>query len=213
MTGNSPKTDALRAMREERFKEATADIPASIRRKPPADLHALARDLAAKAAAVRPARMPDPKPKPKDDVTKQRSRVRIQKMLAKKSGETAKVPLSGKAAMEFIRGGDQPRSAGAKPKDANQRRKPMTTKTKKTKSAKKTSKAKTAPASKSTEGVRPGTKLALVVEMLKRTEGCTTAEVLTATGWPAVSMPQQAKAAGLMLRKEKDGKVSRYWAA
>lgn len=63
------------------------------------------------------------------------------------------------------------------------------------------------------KGVRPGSKLEIVVNLLKRKEGCTAAEVLTATEWPAVSMPQQARAAGLMLRKEKDGKVTRYYAA
>lgn len=64
-----------------------------------------------------------------------------------------------------------------------------------------------------TDGVRQGTKLALVVDLLKRTEGCTTAEVLAATGWPSVSMPQQAQAAGLTLRKEKQkGEPTRYWA-
>jgi hypothetical protein len=60
---------------------------------------------------------------------------------------------------------------------------------------------------------RPGTKTALVGEMLRRKQGCTSAEVLAATGWPSVSMPAQAKAVGVKLRKEKDGKVSRYWAA
>lgn len=62
-------------------------------------------------------------------------------------------------------------------------------------------------------GPREGSKLAIVVGLLTRPEGCTTKEVLDATGWPTVSMPQQAKAAGLTLRKEKDGKVSRYFGA
>jgi hypothetical protein len=59
-------------------------------------------------------------------------------------------------------------------------------------------------------GVRPGSKVALVADLLLREEGCTTADVLKATGWPSVSMPQQAKAAGLNLQKEKDGGVTRY---
>jgi hypothetical protein len=60
--------------------------------------------------------------------------------------------------------------------------------------------------------VRPGSKAAAIVDLLRRPEGCTTADVLKATGWPAVSMPQQAKAAGLKLRSEKEGRVTRYWA-
>ncbi len=60
--------------------------------------------------------------------------------------------------------------------------------------------------------VRPGSKAAAIVGLLQRPEGCTTADVLNATDWPAVSMPQQAKAAGLKLRTEKEGRVTRYWA-
>jgi len=55
------------------------------------------------------------------------------------------------------------------------------------------------------------TKNAMVGELLARPEGCTTADILAATGWPSVSVPAQAKAVGLTLRKEKDGKVTRYW--
>ncbi len=67
------------------------------------------------------------------------------------------------------------------------------------------------PASGASKGIRPGSKLEIVVGLLKRPEGCTAADVLKATEWPAVSMPQQARAAGLTLRQEKDGKVTRYW--
>jgi hypothetical protein len=63
------------------------------------------------------------------------------------------------------------------------------------------------------DGVRPGSKLEVIVGLLTRPEGCTTAEILAATDWPSVSVPQQAKAANLKLRKEKDGKASRYWGA
>ena len=81
--------------------------------------------------------------------------------------------------------------------------------------------AKVAPAKKTAptaqpakmEGIRPGTKLGIIIGLLTRKEGCTTAVVLNATGWPAVSMPQQARAAKLKLRKEKQDKVTRYWAA
>lgn len=57
-------------------------------------------------------------------------------------------------------------------------------------------------------------KVELIAGLLKRKEGCTSADVLKATGWPAVSMPQQAKAAGLRLKKDKKpGEVTRYFAA
>jgi cell pole-organizing protein PopZ len=62
--------------------------------------------------------------------------------------------------------------------------------------------------------VREGSKVTLIASLLKRKEGTTTAEVLKATGWPAVSMPQQAKAAKLTLRKEKvQGQPTRYYAS
>jgi len=56
-----------------------------------------------------------------------------------------------------------------------------------------------------------GSKTALIGSMLLDPKGCTAAEVLKATGWPAVGMPAQAKACGLKLRKVKDGKVTRYF--
>lgn len=61
-------------------------------------------------------------------------------------------------------------------------------------------------------GVRPGSKLEAIAKLLGRKEGCTTADVLKATGWPSVSMPQQAKAAGLVLRKEKVDGITHYFA-
>ena len=73
---------------------------------------------------------------------------------------------------------------------------------------------KTTPKAKPASEARKGSKTALIGDLLKRKEGCTTADVLKATGWPAVSMPQQAKAVGVKLRKEKKpGEVTRYWAA
>ena len=77
-------------------------------------------------------------------------------------------------------------------------------KTKKTKSKKVAAKAKIEGA------VRAGSKLEIVSGLLQRPEGCTAAEILAACGWPSVSVPAMAKAAGLVLSKEKDGKVSRY---
>lgn len=58
--------------------------------------------------------------------------------------------------------------------------------------------------------IRPGSKLEIIVGLLTRKEGCTAADVMSATDWPSVSMPQQAKAAGLKLKKVKDGRVTRY---
>jgi hypothetical protein len=74
-----------------------------------------------------------------------------------------------------------------------------------TKSAPSKAKAVKAPSGK--------TKAEMIGELLKRKSGCTTADVLAATGWPAVSMPQQATQLGLKLRKEKKpGEVTRYFA-
>ena len=64
-----------------------------------------------------------------------------------------------------------------------------------------------------TSGVRPGSKLEIIVGMLQRPEGCTTKQVLEAVRWPAVSMPQQARAAGLKLKKEKVDGITIYRAA
>lgn len=68
------------------------------------------------------------------------------------------------------------------------------------------------PVKAKTEGARPGTKLAEIVKLLQRPAGCTTADVLKATGWPAVSMPQQAKAASIEMVTEKVGRTTTYWA-
>ncbi len=51
----------------------------------------------------------------------------------------------------------------------------------------------------------------IAADLLKRPEGCTAKEILEATGWPAVSVPAIAKASGLTLRQEKDGRSSRYF--
>lgn len=55
------------------------------------------------------------------------------------------------------------------------------------------------------------TKTDQIVKLLQRAEGCTTADVLKETGWPSVSMPQMAKAAGITLATEKTGRITRYW--
>jgi hypothetical protein len=83
------------------------------------------------------------------------------------------------------------------------------------KAAKKAASAKKAAAGASAKkagGVAPGSKTEAVAKLLQRPQGCTNAEVLKTTGWPTVSMPQQAKAAGLTLRKEKvKGEPTRYF--
>lgn len=60
-------------------------------------------------------------------------------------------------------------------------------------------------------GPRPGSKVALVAGLLTRKQGCTAADVKEACDWVAVSMPAQAKAAGLTLRQEKIDGATRYY--
>lgn len=56
-----------------------------------------------------------------------------------------------------------------------------------------------------------GSKTAMIADLMMRPGGCTTADVLAATGWTAVSMPAQAALAGLDLRKERVGGLTRYY--
>jgi hypothetical protein len=80
----------------------------------------------------------------------------------------------------------------------------------KSKSKKKTA----APKKASGNGARAGSKTEVVAKLLMRSGGCTTADILKATGWPAVSVPALSKAAGLKLRKEKEkGSPTRYYGA
>lgn len=116
---------------------------------------------------------------------KTRSKVRVERMLAQRSGAAKAMPLSGKAAEQAIRAA----SGNSRPR------------------AQKTKQAKSPAMPRKGES-----KIEMIARLLKRKEGCTTAEVLAATQWPSVSMPQQAKAAGLRLTKEKDGRVTRYHA-
>jgi hypothetical protein len=76
----------------------------------------------------------------------------------------------------------------------------------------KTATAKKPPAQKPMRHLREGSKLEIIVNLLRRPQGCTTAEALAATQWPAISFPQQARAAGLNLRKVKEGRITRYFA-
>lgn len=110
------------------------------------------------------------------------------------------------------------KTAPATPAAKGQESKMRKTKTTKKAAAKKAANGKARAPVKAAKGasksaVRPGTKVALVAGMLQRPEGCTTKDVLKATGWPAVSMPQQAKAAGLTLKKDKKDGVTVYSAA
>ncbi len=129
---------------------------------------------------------------------------RIDALKAKKSGETAAMPLSGKEALEKIYEKTPKASAPAKQEE--------TAMAKKAKKAAKSKRKATTPKENApnADGPREGSKLAVISALLARPEGCTTKEVLDATGWPAVSMPQQAKALGVTLKKEKDGSVTRY---
>lgn len=49
-------------------------------------------------------------------------------------------------------------------------------------------------------------------EMLLRPEGVTRTEVLQATGWPSVSIPQQAGICGIEIVSQRSGREVRYWA-
>jgi hypothetical protein len=65
------------------------------------------------------------------------------------------------------------------------------------------------PAKKATKA---RSKLQAVAALLRRAKGCTAAECMAATGWPSISMPAMAKAAGLKLKKEKvKGSPIRYF--
>jgi hypothetical protein len=87
------------------------------------------------------------------------------------------------------------------------------TKKSSTKAAKPAAKAKTVKA-KGNGHTRTGTKMEVIRGLLTRKSGCTSDEVMKLCGWPSVSMPAQAKALGLKLRKEKiKGERTRYWGA
>lgn len=78
--------------------------------------------------------------------------------------------------------------------------------------------AKTKPAASSaaksngdSDGAGGGeSKVAMIAALLTSKDGCTAADILAATGWPTVSVPAQAKAAGLKLTKTKEGRTFRY---
>lgn len=122
------------------------------------------------------------------------------------AGETKRMPATGHEAVMIIKGA---RKAAAKADKAAEKAAGAP-------KAAKGAKTKAAPAKRTSAPRKPGTgsKTELIGALLKRAKGCTTKDVLEATGWPAVSMPQQAKALGIGLRKEKKpGEVTRYFAA
>lgn len=59
-----------------------------------------------------------------------------------------------------------------------------------------------------------GSKTEKLLALLARKEGCTRSDALKATGWPSISLPATAKAAGVKLKREKaKGQPTRYYAA
>jgi hypothetical protein len=134
-------------------------------------------------------------------VVSQGQKAATQKELAMKTA--AKASKADQVAALRTRRATEKGSGAAKPKAA----------AKKAAKAKARTPASPKPATPGSKVIRPGSKLEIVVGLLTRKEGCTAAEILAATEWPAVSVPQQARSAGLTLRQEKDGKVTRYWAS
>lgn len=59
---------------------------------------------------------------------------------------------------------------------------------------------------------RPGSKSHLVGQMMMRPEGVTGPEACAATGWPAISLPQQARTCGINFTTRRMGRMVRYYA-
>lgn len=51
----------------------------------------------------------------------------------------------------------------------------------------------------------------IAADLLKRKGGCTAKDILEATGWPTVSVPAIARAAGLTLTQTKEGRTTTYF--
>lgn len=60
---------------------------------------------------------------------------------------------------------------------------------------------------------RPGSKVHLVGELLRRPEGVTQAEALAATGWLKISMPAVSRVCGIPFTLQRTGRITRYYAA
>lgn len=67
-------------------------------------------------------------------------------------------------------------------------------------------------ASTRVNGARPGSKAHVVGELMLRPEGVTGREALAATGWPSISLPQQAQICGLAFTTQRMGREVRYFA-
>lgn len=76
------------------------------------------------------------------------------------------------------------------------------------KKAAKPAKAKTAKTAAKNGGEN---KTAICAKLLARTGGATAKDLLTATGWPTISVPAVARASGLKLRKVKEGRTTTYF--
>lgn len=59
---------------------------------------------------------------------------------------------------------------------------------------------------------RRSSKAHIVGELMLRPEGVTRSEAMAATGWPAISLPQQARACGLGFTTQRTGNEVRYFA-
>jgi hypothetical protein len=57
-----------------------------------------------------------------------------------------------------------------------------------------------------------GTKAQLVGRLMLRPEGVTGPEAMAATGWPSISLPQQAAMCGLSYTTKREGRYVRYFA-
>jgi len=55
------------------------------------------------------------------------------------------------------------------------------------------------------------TKAQQIAKLLLRPQGCTRKDIMTLTGWTSVSVDQQAKSAGLSLKKEGKYGSTRYY--
>lgn len=62
-----------------------------------------------------------------------------------------------------------------------------------------------------TNKARAGSKAKLVGDLMMRPEGVTSAEAIAATGWPSISLPQQAAACGLTFTARREGRQVRYF--
>jgi len=132
------------------------------------------------------------------------------------AGKTTEMPKQGREALKAIKAAQAPKAPPAKknapratPAPGNGHLNKTRANEAKRQAQAKAGKAKAAP--KAPGSVKPGSKLAAIVDLLKRKSGCTRADVLKVTGWPSVSMQQQAAAAGLALRLQKEGAITRYF--